>query len=110
MDRKLLGNRIKEERLRIGLTQEQIAERINVSTTYIGYVERGERSITLEKLILLAECFHVTIDSLLHNAVNDEPRLRDNRIKSLWNSSSDKEKDLIIDIAEVVLKNLSSNQ
>ena len=36
MDRKLLGKRIREERMRIGLTQEQIAEYIDVSTTYIG--------------------------------------------------------------------------
>ena len=35
MDRKLLGRRIREERIRIGLTQEQIAEKINVSTTYV---------------------------------------------------------------------------
>ena len=56
MDRKLLGKRIREERMRIGLTQEQIAEYIDVSTTYIGLVERGERSVTLEKLVLLAEC------------------------------------------------------
>lgn len=41
MDRKLLGKRIREERMRIGLTQEQIAEYIDVSTTYIGLVERG---------------------------------------------------------------------
>ena len=41
MDRKILGKRIREERMRIGLTQEQIAEYIDVSTTYIGFIERG---------------------------------------------------------------------
>jgi len=66
MDRKTLGRRIKEERMRTGLTREQLAKSMAVSTTYIGFVERGERSITLEKLIMLAECLHVTIDSLIY--------------------------------------------
>ena len=68
MDRKKLGKRIREERMRVGLTQEQVAEYIDVSTTYIGYIERGERSATLEKVALLAQCFHVTIDSLLQES------------------------------------------
>ncbi len=77
MDRKLLGRRIREERLRVGLTQEQIAEKVNVSTTYIGFIERGERSVTLEKLILLAECFQLPIDALLHDAQPQEPEARE---------------------------------
>ena len=65
IDRKMLGRRIREERLRLGMTQEEVASRVDVSTTYIGFIERGERSVTLEKLVLLAQCFGVTIDSLL---------------------------------------------
>ena len=50
MSQNILGNRIREERQKLHLTQAQLAEKLNVSTTYIGYVERGERSLTLEKL------------------------------------------------------------
>lgn len=61
MNRTILGKRLREERIHCNMTQEQVAEYINVSTTYIGLIERGERSVTLEKLISLAECFHVTV-------------------------------------------------
>ncbi len=104
MNRKVLGKRIREERLRIGLTQEQIAEYIDVSTTYIGFVERGERSVTLEKLALLAECFHVSIDSLLREASENasDKRLFD-ELCFLWNAASTEDKRLIVSISNVIV-------
>ncbi len=64
MDYKLLGKRIREERLRLGKTQESLAEEVNISTAYLGQIERGERSVTLDKLIPLAEvsinCYIIT--------------------------------------------------
>lgn len=110
MDRKFLGRRIREERIRVGLTQEQIAERINVSTTYIGFIERGERSVTLEKLILLAECFHVPIDALLHEAPGNEPEAKEKQLQALWNRASDEDKDLILSITEVITAKSKNNQ
>ena len=41
-----LGRRIREERQKLNLTQEKLSESINVSTTYIGQIERGERGPT----------------------------------------------------------------
>ena len=41
MDYIALGQRIREERLKLNLTQEKLAEDVGVSTTYIGQIERG---------------------------------------------------------------------
>ena len=108
MDRHLLGKRLREARIRSGLTQEQTAENINVSTTYIGLVERGERSITLEKLVLLAQCFHTTVDYLLSDSLSAAESPQDNRMHLLWNSASPSEKDLILSIMQSILDH--SNQ
>lgn len=43
MDYKALGRRIREERLKRNLTQEQLAEAIEISNSYMGQIERGER-------------------------------------------------------------------
>jgi len=53
MDYISLGKRIREERLKLNLTQEKLAEEVGLSTAYIGQIERGERSLTLEKLVLI---------------------------------------------------------
>ena len=108
IDRKMLGRRIREERRRLGLTQEEVAARIDVSTTYIGYIERGERSVTLEKLALLAQCFRVTIDSLLKERPGpadprDKGMRAENKLYDLWESSSADERDLILSITETIV-------
>lgn len=103
MDRMVLGKRLKEERIRCAMTQEQTAEYVNVSTTYVGLVERGERSVTLEKLILFAKCFHVTVDYLLQDAIPLTSSLQDKQLMSLWSHASEQERTLILSVIQSVL-------
>lgn len=72
MDYKLLGKRIREERSKQHLTQEQLAEDINISTAYLGQIERGERNLTLDKLIKIANRLGVTVDYLLYDYIDSE--------------------------------------
>ena len=65
MDYKRLGERIREERQRLHLTQAQLAEDVDISDTYMGAIERGERSLTLDTLVRLG----VTVDYLLADSV-----------------------------------------
>ena len=71
MDYKRLGERIREERRRLNLTQAQLAENIDISDTYMGAIERGERSLTLDTLVRLVNRLGVTIDYLLSDSVTD---------------------------------------
>jgi len=48
------GSRIKAERLDQGMSQEQLAELAGVHRTYVGQVERGEVSLTLDSIVKLA--------------------------------------------------------
>lgn len=72
MDYTFLGKRIREERLRLNLTQEHLAEEINISTAYLSQIERGERHITLDKLIPLAERLGVSVDFLLSDYIHPD--------------------------------------
>ncbi len=69
MEQQALGKRIREERLKLNLTQEKLAEDVNLSTAYIGQIERGERSLTLENLAAVANRLGVTIDYLLSDSI-----------------------------------------
>lgn len=71
MDYKKLGERIREERRRLNLTQAQLAEAIDISDTYMGAIERGERSLTLDTLVRLVNRLGVTVDYLLSDSVTD---------------------------------------
>ena len=71
MDYKGLGERIREERLRLHLTQAQLAEAVDISDTYMGAIERGERSLTLDTLVRLVNRLGGTVDYLLSDPVTN---------------------------------------
>ena len=64
-DRTAYGERIKRLRTGRELTQEQLAEKINVSRTYIVKIENGLQIGPIEIAIELAMFFDVSIDFLL---------------------------------------------
>ena len=60
-----IGKRIAEQRKESGLTQAQLAEKINVKREMINYWENGSRDIKSGNIVLLAEVLGVSIDWLL---------------------------------------------
>lgn len=44
------GDRVREERMKLHLSQEKLAEKADVHRTYIGMIERAEKNITLENI------------------------------------------------------------
>lgn len=53
---KALGKKIRQQRKAIGLSQEALALLCKIDRSYMGRIERGEVSITIEKLFQIAEC------------------------------------------------------
>lgn len=58
------GKKVQELRKQKGLTQEDLADLISVDRSYMGFVERGERNPTLDKLIKIAKAFNTTLSDL----------------------------------------------
>ena len=56
-DRDAYATRIKSLRKKSGLTQEQLAEKINVTSTYIVKIENSQRTGSIEFSVELASCF-----------------------------------------------------
>jgi transcriptional regulator with XRE-family HTH domain len=59
------GQRVREERLKKGLSQEELASRASVHRTYIGMIERAEKNITLINIKKIAEALSLSVDQLL---------------------------------------------
>lgn len=58
------GKRVKELRAARGITQETLAELVGVDRSYMGFVERGERNPTLDKIALIAKALKVPLSEL----------------------------------------------
>lgn len=70
MDVTRIGKNIKEKRISLGLTQEQLSEKADVSPAYIGMIERGEKVPKLETFVNIANSLNVTADELLGDMLN----------------------------------------
>ncbi len=65
IDYKSIGKKIRKERIIRNLTLEQLAEILDLSPSYMGLIERGQRGISIETLYKLAIAFDVTTDYLI---------------------------------------------
>jgi transcriptional regulator with XRE-family HTH domain len=59
------GNKVREQRLSLGLSQEELAARAGVHRTYIGMIERAEKNITLENIEKIATALEIPLNKLM---------------------------------------------
>lgn len=70
LNNKDLGNRIRKIRKEKYMTQFTLAEEIGVSPNFLGDVERGVKSPSLETIVCIANVLDVSLDFLLFDSLN----------------------------------------
>ena len=109
MNKKALGEKIRRERQKFNLTQEKLAEDIDISTAYMGQIERGERGLTLDTLTAIVNRLDVTLDFLLSDSIP----IKDENMYQTWSQlmagRTEKEKQLAIDLVKTVFHHLREN-
>jgi transcriptional regulator with XRE-family HTH domain len=111
IDNKAVGQRIREEREKFGLSREEFAEILGLSDYYIGQLERGERQMSLPVLVKIVNCLHVSLDYLIFGkaANNAYDSNKDTEINNLLNKCSPKELDIIKKLIKTILPYLCKN-
>ena len=61
----LFGERLRNRRNTLGLTQEFVADKVGISLRFYQMLERGEKSVSLDTLIRLSKTLSISIDYLL---------------------------------------------
>ncbi len=61
---KKFGEKVRNERIRLGLSQEELAARAGVHRTYIGMIERAEKNITLVNIDKISKALELNIQEL----------------------------------------------
>ena len=59
-----LGQKIKKIRTEYNMTQEDLAFKIKVDRSYMGFIERGEKNPTLSTIIKIAQALHIPLKEL----------------------------------------------
>lgn len=97
-----IGQRIRKFRKAYNLSQEELAERVGISTTHMSHIETGNTKLSLPVFVDIADALSVQTDELLH----DTPQTNKTHIKQelteILDSCSPQDAYIIIDIIKAV--------
>ncbi|HDX7086389.1 TPA: helix-turn-helix transcriptional regulator [Clostridioides difficile] len=106
LDFKLIGQRIKIARIKKGLTQEAVANRVNITTQHMSNIETGNSSVSLPTLISIANTLYVTIDELLCDAILNSKVIFENELNEILKDCNEYETRFIVDIVKASKKSM----
>lgn len=99
-----LGERLRAYRTQRGWSQEELAERADLHTTYIGQLERGEKNATIESISKVAAALNISLSKLFEN-ISLAPSEKDvpSRCYDLIQKQPLRDQKLLLDILDTVV-------
>ncbi len=73
----LVGQKIRDKRMKLGITQEKLAEQCLISVSYVAHIERGTRSLSLDTAVRVANALDMSLDFLLLDEIHSHSRMID---------------------------------
>ena len=101
---KRIGKWIKEQRERLGLTQDKFAERLGVATNYISTIERGASFPRCEKLIAIINGLETTADAIFCDVLEYSTEYRTNALYEELQELPVTEQKRILDMVALMVK------
>ena len=106
IDYSQLGKRIKRYRLKAHLTQERLAEKIDVATSTIAHAESGTSKPSLALLLNVANALNVTLDQLICDSLTVIDTYIEKDIADLIADCTTSEKQILRDIIAVTKESI----
>lgn len=103
LDYSIIGERLKKARLSKGLTQEQLAETLDVSVAFLSRAERGNVKINLARITQICDILDVSIGYILTGTVSNSKDYLIEDFSDLLKSCPPEKIKLIYDIAKVII-------
>lgn len=100
-----IGKHIQQYRFELDKTQEEIAEKANISKNHLSKIETGKSAGRLDKYYSIAKALGVTIDMLIDNTSNrasSDNQLFYNQLLSLISSLSLNQRKMLIEFIELL--------
>lgn len=97
MDYYKIGQKIRKIRKAHGLSQEELAEKVNISTTHMSHIETGSTKLSLQVLVRLAMALEMPTDSLIFESCS-QPMA--DKLQGLLSQCSENQVEFIASIVE----------
>lgn len=110
LDYPAIGKRIRIARIQAELSQERLAEIIDISPTHLSNIERGSTNVSLLTLVKIANALYTSMDELLSDSVLYTKPVFENDIQRLLNDCDEYEIRIIKDTIEALVDSIHKNQ
>lgn len=104
-----IGQRIRKYRKAYNFSQEQLADKVGISTTHMSHVETGNTKLSLAVLVKIANVLSVQTDALLFDAPQVNRTAMTNEISDVLNSCKPHELKIITDVIKSLKISLDKN-
>ncbi len=102
IDYKEVGKRIRAERRKQDLTQEKLAEMANISDSFLGHIERGGRTLSIETLAKLANALNLSIEYIICGEFNYQPDMLPSEILDALNRMSGNQRKVFLNMMKTL--------
>lgn len=99
----IMGNNLKTARTLNGVTQNNLAEKIEVSDKFISMAERGISGLSVTSIVNICKILNIEPNALF-NGTLDYNNNKDTIIKNKLTLLSDEDKDFVINVIEYIIK------
>lgn len=106
---KVIGERVKKFRGSKRLSQENLAEMCNLSTSYISRIESGKKKASLKSLVKIGDVLEIPTTTLLNG--NQDNEFLEYKSKLMWiiEDCNNYEKKVIFDLVTAMKRSLRNN-
>lgn len=105
LDYSIIGSRIRKARQSKEITQEQLAEKLDVSVAFISRIERGTSHINLKRLSQICNILNIKEGTILNGTNVDSTNYLSKEFNDLFLNCSKDTQKLIYDIAKIIISN-----
>ena len=116
----IIGKNIRLERERRKLTRDELAEMMELTTSHMGLIERGERGATAVTLSKISRAFDIPVDNLFNNpqkgglTVREDddagPQSARKKVQSLMTCLNETELDLVVHTVKGIIAMSNKNE
>lgn len=107
MDKAAIGSRLREARNMVKLTQEQLAEKVGIGTTYLSDIERGAKFPSLSLFIKIVDALGVSSDFILRGEIEAGKNCVYDDITRKLDGLTPKQSQGAADLIDAYIKNLN---
>ena len=102
LDYNIIGERIKKARIKHNMTQEQLAEELDVSIAFLSRIERGSSHISLKRLSQVCDVLGISEGSILNGSSNNSNTYLSSEFDDILKNTTPEKQKLIYKIAKII--------